>query len=112
MALYHAEIIGKVGAMIGGLTYGAKAAEADKHIKAALKLTPDSPIAHIEHGNVLMLLHGEQAGGRGRRRLRKGRQGQAAGRDGGPGRGLCPGAAGVTGAGAAPRPLDRARAAT
>ena len=60
MALYHAEIIGKVGSMIGGLTYGAKASEADKHIKAALKLTPDSPIAHIEHGNVLMLLHGDK----------------------------------------------------
>ena len=60
MALYHAEIIGKVGAMIGGLTYGAKAAEADKHIKTALKLTPDSPIAYIEHGNVLMLLHGDK----------------------------------------------------
>lgn len=60
MALYHAEIIGKVGSMLGGLTYGAKAAEADKHIKAALKLTPDSPIAHIEHGNVLMLLHGDK----------------------------------------------------
>ena len=42
--------------MIGGLTYGAKASEAETHIKAALKLTPDSPIAHIEHGNVLMLL--------------------------------------------------------
>ncbi|MFD0738316.1 hypothetical protein ACFQZQ_03300 [Lysobacter koreensis] len=60
MALYHAEIIGKVGAMLGGLTYGAKAAEADRHIKTALKLTPDSPIAHIEHGNVLMLLHGDK----------------------------------------------------
>ena len=60
MALYHAEIIGKVGAMIGGLTYGAKAAEAEKHIKTALKLTPDSPIAHIEYGNVLMLLHGDK----------------------------------------------------
>lgn len=60
MALYHAEIIGKVGSMIGGLTYGAKAAEAEKHIKTALKLTPDSPIAHIEHGNVLMLLHGDK----------------------------------------------------
>src|SRR3546814_19822417 len=46
--------------MIGGLTYGAKAAEAESHIKTALKLTPDSPIAHIEHGNVLMLLHGEK----------------------------------------------------
>jgi tetratricopeptide (TPR) repeat protein len=60
MALYHAEIIGKVGAMIGGLTYGAKAAEADKHIKTALKITPDSPIAHIEYGNLLMLLHGDK----------------------------------------------------
>lgn len=60
MALYHAEIIGKVGAMIGGLTYGAKTAEAEKHIAAALKLTPDSPIAHVEYGNVLMLLHGDK----------------------------------------------------
>ena len=60
LALYHAEIIGKIGAMIGGLTYGAKAGEAESHIKTALKLTPDSPIAHIEHGNVLMLLHGEK----------------------------------------------------
>jgi tetratricopeptide (TPR) repeat protein len=60
LALYHAEIIGKIGAMIGGLTYGAKASEAERHIKEALKLTPASPIAHIEHGNVLMLLHGDK----------------------------------------------------
>jgi tetratricopeptide (TPR) repeat protein len=60
LALYHAEIIGKIGSMIGGLTYGAKASEAESHIKTALKLTPDSPIAHIEHGNVLMLLHGDK----------------------------------------------------
>ena len=60
MALYHAEIIGKVGAMLGGLTYGAKASAADSHIQAALELTPDSPIAHIEHGNVLLLLHGSK----------------------------------------------------
>ena len=56
LALYHAEIINKIGAMIGGLTYGAKASEAEKHIKEAVKLTPASPIAHIEHGNVLLLL--------------------------------------------------------
>ena len=60
LALYHAEIIDKIGAMIGGLTYGAKASEAESHIRTALKLTPDSPIAHIEHGNVLMLLHGDK----------------------------------------------------
>lgn len=60
LALYHAEIIGKIGAMIGSLTYGAKAAEAESHIKTALKLTPNSPIAHIEHGNMLMLLYGDK----------------------------------------------------
>lgn len=60
MALYHAEIINKIGAMIGGLTYGAKAAEAEKHMKEALKLAPASPIALIESGNVLMLLHGDK----------------------------------------------------
>ena len=60
MAIYHGEIINKIGAMIGGITYGAKASEADKHIKEALKLTPASPIANIEHGNLLMLLHGDK----------------------------------------------------
>ena len=56
LALYHAEIINKIGAMIGGLTYGAKASEAEKHIREAVKLTPTSPIAHVEHGNILLLL--------------------------------------------------------
>ena len=60
LALYHAEIIGKIGALIGGMTYGAKAADAEKHIRTALKLTPDSPIAHVEHGNLQLLLHGER----------------------------------------------------
>ena len=60
LALYHAEIIGKIGALVGGLTYGAKAKDADSHIATALKLTPASPIAHVEHGNVLMLLHGNK----------------------------------------------------
>ena len=60
LALYHGEIIGKIGALIGGMTYGAKASEAEKHMKAALKLTPDSPIAHLEHGNLLLLLHGDR----------------------------------------------------
>ena len=60
LALYHAEIIGKIGALIGGMTYGAKASEAEKHIAAALKLTPDSPIAHVEYGNLLLLLYGDR----------------------------------------------------
>ena len=60
LALYHAEIISKIGSLIGGMTYGAKASEAEKHIAQALKLTPDSPIAHVEHANLLLLLHGEK----------------------------------------------------
>lgn len=60
LGLYHAEIISKIGALVGGMTYGAKASEADKHLAAALKLTPDSPIAHLEYGNLLLLLHGEK----------------------------------------------------
>ncbi|ODS63360.1 MAG: hypothetical protein ABS41_05805 [Arenimonas sp. SCN 70-307] len=60
LGLYHAEIIDKVGSMIGGLTYGAKASEAEKHIATALKLTPASPIAHVEHANLLLLLHGDK----------------------------------------------------
>jgi tetratricopeptide (TPR) repeat protein len=60
LALYHGEIIGKIGALIGGMTYGAKASEADRHMATALKLTPDSPIAHVEHANLLLLLHGDR----------------------------------------------------
>ncbi len=60
LGLYHAEIISKIGALVGGMTYGAKASEADKHLAAALKLTPESPIAHLEYGNLLLLLHGEK----------------------------------------------------
>ena len=58
--LYHAEIVNKVGGMLAKLTYGANAADAEKYLKAALKLTPQSPIAWIEYGNGLILLHGEK----------------------------------------------------
>lgn len=60
MGLYHAEIIDKVGKLIGGMTYGADKDEALAHFDQALKLTPDSPIAHIEYGNGLYLLYGDK----------------------------------------------------
>lgn len=56
MGMYHAEIINKVGKMLGKMTYGASAAKAVQHFDRALELTPDSPIAHIEYGNGLYLL--------------------------------------------------------
>ncbi len=58
LGLYHAEIVAKVGGMLAKLTYGASAAEAEKQFREVLKLTPDSPIAWIEYGNALLLLHG------------------------------------------------------
>ena len=47
LAAYHAEVIDKVGAMIGGLTYGAKKETALQLYETALKLAPDSAIACI-----------------------------------------------------------------
>jgi tetratricopeptide (TPR) repeat protein len=60
LGLYHAEIVGKVGGMLAKLTYGASAAESEKQLKEALKLTPDAPIAWIEYGNALLLLYGDK----------------------------------------------------
>ena len=62
MALYHAEIVGKIGGMIASLTYGAKASTAEEHLKTALKLVPDMPIVHLEQGNALLLLYGDKKG--------------------------------------------------
>lgn len=58
--LYHAEIVNKVGRMIGSMTYGASADRAIEHFDRAIELTPESPIAHIEYGNGLYLLFGDK----------------------------------------------------
>ncbi len=60
MGAYHAEIIDKVGAMVGKLTYGASKDAAVEHFEKALKLTPQSPIAHIEYANGLLMLFGDK----------------------------------------------------
>lgn len=59
LGAYHAEIIDKVGAMMGGLTYGASKDEAVKHYEAALRLNPDSAIARIEYANGIVMLFGK-----------------------------------------------------
>jgi len=60
MGAYHAEIIDKVGALVGGLTYGAKKETGEEHFRKALKLAADSPIAHIEMANGMVLMHGRK----------------------------------------------------
>ncbi len=61
MGLYHAEVIDKVGSLMGGLTYGANSKEALQLFAAALELTPDAPIAHIEYANGLLMLNGNKS---------------------------------------------------
>ena len=59
MGAYHAEIINKVGAMVGGLTYGASKDKSLEHYQTALKLNPESAIARIEYANGLVMLMGK-----------------------------------------------------
>jgi tetratricopeptide (TPR) repeat protein len=57
---YQAEVINKVGGIVAGMTYGAKKDSALEHFQKALKLFPESPIAHIEYANGLLLLFGKE----------------------------------------------------
>ena len=59
LGAYHAEIIDKVGALLG-LTQGASKDAGIAHYRAALKLNPTSAIARIEYANGLVMLEGEK----------------------------------------------------
>lgn len=59
LGLYHAEIVAKVGGFAARLTYGASSEGAVKHFKEALRLAPESAIAHLEYGNGLLAAFGE-----------------------------------------------------
>ncbi|GAB3544573.1 hypothetical protein GCM10027343_19910 [Noviherbaspirillum agri] len=60
LGAYHAEIIDKVGAMIGGLTYGAKKEDSLKFFKAGMALNPHSAISRVEYANGLVMLEGKK----------------------------------------------------
>lgn len=60
MGLYNAEIVDKVGKMIGSMTYGASADKAVEHFERSMALTPAAPIAHMEYGNGLYMLFGDR----------------------------------------------------
>ena len=59
LGAYHAEVIDKVGALVGGVTYGAKKSTGNDLLEAALKLNPDSAIARIEYANALVMMFGK-----------------------------------------------------
>lgn len=58
LGTYHAEVIDKVGALVGGLTYGAKKESGVEHFETALKLNPESAIARVEYANALVMMFG------------------------------------------------------
>ena len=60
LGVYNAEVIDKVGALIGGMTYGAKKDTGLKLFQQALKLNPGSAIAMIEYANALVMLEGDK----------------------------------------------------
>ena len=59
LGTYHAEVIDKVGALVGGISYGAKKAAGVEHFETALRLNPDSAIARIEFANGLAMMFGK-----------------------------------------------------
>ncbi|MDD0841031.1 hypothetical protein PSQ40_20810 [Curvibacter sp. HBC61] len=60
LGTFHAEVIDKVGVLIGHMTYGAKKEIGLHHFGEALKLKPNSAIALMEYANALVMLEGEQ----------------------------------------------------
>ena len=60
LASFHAEVIDKVGSLIGGMTYGAKKDIGLSLYKTALSLNPGSAIAMIEYANGMVMLEGDK----------------------------------------------------
>jgi len=60
LGAFHAEVIDKVGSLIGSMTYGAKKDTALKMYEQALNMNARSPIALIEYANGLVMLEGEK----------------------------------------------------
>jgi tetratricopeptide (TPR) repeat protein len=58
LGAWHAEVIDKIGALVGGLTYGASKDAGVKHFETALKLNPHSAIARIEYADGLVMMFG------------------------------------------------------
>jgi tetratricopeptide (TPR) repeat protein len=60
LGTFHAEVIDKVGSLIGGMTYGAKKETGLRMFQEALRLNPRSAVALIEYANGLVMLEGDR----------------------------------------------------
>jgi len=59
LAAFHAEVIDKVGALVGRMTYGVRAEMSVELFERGLELHPHSPSALMEYGRALLMLHGD-----------------------------------------------------
>jgi tetratricopeptide (TPR) repeat protein len=59
LGAFHAEVIDKVGPLIGGMTYGAKKETGLRLFQHALELNPAAAIALIEYANGMLMLEGD-----------------------------------------------------
>jgi hypothetical protein len=57
---YHAEVIDKVGSLVGSLTYGASRDRALTHYRKAVELHPKQAIARVEYAAGLLMLDGSK----------------------------------------------------
>ena len=60
LGMFHAEVIDKVGLLIGNLTYGARKDTSLKLFQQGLLLTPKSPMALMEYANAMVMLEGDK----------------------------------------------------
>lgn len=60
LGAFHAEVIDKVGTLIGGMTYGAKKETGLGLFRQALDIHPASAIGMIEYANGLVMLEGDR----------------------------------------------------
>ena len=61
LGTFHAEVIDKVGAVVGRMTYGANKAEGLAMYRQALALNPDAITTLTEYANGLIMLEGLEA---------------------------------------------------
>ena len=60
LGAFHAEVIDKVGSLIGSMTYGARKDTGLNLFARALKLNFESAVGMIEYANAMMMLDGEK----------------------------------------------------
>jgi tetratricopeptide (TPR) repeat protein len=60
LGAFHADVIDKVGTLIGGMTYGAKKDMGLSLLQQALKLNFESALGMIEYANAMVMLDGDK----------------------------------------------------